>query len=85
MGKDVYKKKLSKQYCPQFGKIAVKMGFITEEQLKIALADQIEDNLFKRPHRLIGSILFEHGWLTNRQIDIVLYELFEQEVLVELS
>jgi hypothetical protein len=77
---DVYKR-LSKKYCPRFGKIAVDMGFVTAKQLNEALAEQAEDNIFNRPHRFIGSILFEHGWITDKQIDIVLYKLFEEKEL----
>ncbi len=77
----VYIKKLSKKYCPQFGKIAVDMGFVTAEQLTEAIAEQVEDILSKKPRRLIGSISFEHGWITRDQIDFVVYELFEQENL----
>jgi hypothetical protein len=78
--KDVYKR-LSKKYCPRFGKIAVDKGFVTAKQLKEALVEQVEDNIFNRPHRLIGSIFFGHGWITDKQIDIVLYELFEEKEL----
>ncbi len=80
MEEDTFKN-LSKQYCPRFGKIAVDMGFITAKQLKVALVEQVEDNIFNRPHRLIGSILFEHGWITKKQIDIVVYELFGEKEL----
>ncbi len=81
MKKDVYIKQLSKKYCPQFGQIAVDLGFVTEKQLKEAIAEQVEDSFSNKPHRLIGSILFKHGWITNNQIDIVVYELFENEEL----
>ena len=81
VGNDVYIKRLSKQYCPQFGKIAVDIGFVTAEQLTEAIAEQAKDSLSNKQHRLIGSILFEHGWLTRYQIDIVVHELFEQEEL----
>jgi hypothetical protein len=74
---DVYIKELSKKYCPQFGKIAVDMGFVTAEQLTEAIAEQAEDSLSNKPHRLIGSILSEHGWITNEQVDIVLDILFK--------
>ncbi len=83
MEEDVLKN-LSKQYCPRFGKIAVDMKFVTVKQLKEVMVEQIEDDIFNRPHRLIGSILFEHGWITKKQIDIVVYELFaEKEVGVQ--
>ncbi len=80
MENEVYIKRLSKQYCPQFGKIAVDMGFVTAEQLIEALDEQIEDNLSNEPPRLIGSILFEHGWITDAQIDIVIDILFKAPV-----
>ncbi len=80
MENDVYKR-ISKKYCPRFGKIAVNMGFVTAKQVKVALAEQVEDNFFNRPHRLIGSIFFGHGWITDKQIDIVLYKLFEEKEL----
>ncbi len=70
-------KKLSKRYSPQFGKIAVDMGFITAEQLTEAISEQAEDSLSNKPHRFIGYILYEHGWITNEQADIVLDILFK--------
>ncbi len=78
---DVYIKLLSRQYCPLFGRIAVDLGFITEEQLEEATARQAEEGLFNNSHRLIGNILSEHGWITDDQIDIVLFDLFEQRQL----
>ncbi len=53
------------------------MGFVTAEQLTEAIAEQAEDSLSKKPRRLIGSILSEHGWITNEQVDIVLDILFK--------
>ncbi len=70
-------KKLSKQYCPRFGKIAVDMGFITAKQLKVSLVEQVEDDISNKSHRLIGQILLEKGWITDEQIDIVLNKLFK--------
>ncbi len=78
---DVYIKLLSRQYCPLFGKISVDLGFITEEQLDEATTQQAEDGLFNNSHRLIGNILSQHGWITDDQIDFVLFELFEQNQL----
>ncbi len=82
MENDVYKN-LSKEHSPPFGKIAVDMGFITAEQLKIALEEQAEDDFSNKPHRFMGSILLEHGWITGKQIDIVVNELYEQEDLMK--
>ncbi len=79
---DVYKN-LSKKHSPQFGKIAVDKGFVTAEQLKIALVEQVEDVFSNKPHRFMGSILLEHGWITGKQIDNVVNEVYEQEYLMK--
>ncbi len=57
----------------RFGKVAVDMEFVTAKQLKEDIAD--------KPHRLIGSILFEHGWITRDQINFVVLRLFKQKEL----
>jgi len=68
-------KGISQKFCIRFGMIAVKKGFVTADQLKEALTVQADDNLSGRPHRLIGRIFFEKGWMTDKQIDLVLNEL----------
>ncbi len=75
MQDDVHKN-LSKIYCPRFGKIAVEMGFLTAKQLKDSLAEQAGDDLANKPHKLIGRIFYEKGWITDKQIELVLNELF---------
>ena len=85
MEEDAFKN-LSKQYSPIFGDIAIDKGFVSEKQINEALAEQAEDDFSNEPHRFAGSILFEHGWITKKQIDIVLYELyelFEEEELIK--
>lgn len=71
-------KKLSERACPRFGEIAVELGFITPEQLKQALAEQIDDDISHNPHRIIGSIFFEKGWMTYQEIEAVLVRLFTE-------
>lgn len=66
---------ISKKYCNRFGIISVNKKYVTAEQLKEALTDQADDNISGRPHRLIGRIFFEKGWMTDEQIDMVLNEL----------
>ncbi len=66
---------VSKKFCARFGVISVKNGFVTAGQLKTALVEQADDNIAERPHRLIGRIFFEKGWMTDNQIDTVLNEL----------
>ncbi len=58
-------KNLSSQYTARFGKFSLYMGLVTAEQLTDALAEQAEDSLSNRPHRFIGSILFEREELTK--------------------
>jgi hypothetical protein len=53
------------------------MGFITGKQLKEALTEQVEDDLSEKPHRLIGNIFLENGWMTRKQIIVVLKELYK--------
>lgn len=64
--------------CQKFAIIAVKKGFITAEQAKTALAEQMDEDLAGKRHRLVGGILLEKGWITAQQIDVVLSELFPQ-------
>ncbi len=68
-------KGISRKYCSRFGVISVSNGFVTADQLKAALIAQADDNVSGRPHRLIGRIFFEKGWMTDEQIDVVLNEL----------
>ncbi len=81
---DVYKI-LSKECSPQFGKVAVNLGFVTEKQLTEVMNEQIKDVFSNKPHRFIGSILFEHGWITRDQLDFVVLRLFKQEELTKLN
>ncbi len=61
----------------RFGKITVDMGFISAEQLKEAMSEQVEDDLADKLHRPIGKILLDNGWITKEQLDMVLKELIE--------
>lgn len=72
-------KELSHKYCQRFGYLAVEMGFSTAEQVKEALAEQVEDDLADRPHRLMGRILLDRKWITPQEIEAVLNELFKHE------
>ena len=77
MGNDV-NKELSEKYCPRFAQVAVEKGFVTSEQAKKALSEQMDDNLSNKHHRLIGKIFLDKGWLTPLQIEIVLNDLFKK-------
>lgn len=56
------------KYPSRFGIAAVKLGFITAEQLREAMVEQLDVNLSTKVHRLIGEILHEKGWMTLEQI-----------------
>lgn len=63
------------EYCRRFGVIAVHRGIVVLEQVKQALVEQLEDDIQGREHRLLGTILYEHGWITQSQIESVLADL----------
>jgi len=65
---------LAVEYCRRFGQTAVERGFITPEQLKEALAEQVDDDLARKRHRLLGDILLEKNFMTADQIESVLDE-----------
>jgi hypothetical protein len=62
-------------HCQRFGAIAVHKGFVSLEEVKAAIGEQIEDDINGREHRLLGTILFENGFITEYQVDVVLVEL----------
>jgi len=64
--------------CHRFGAIAVLKGFVTIDEVKAAIMDQVEDDLSGCEHRLLGSILFERGLITENQIETVMLELQKQ-------
>ena len=56
----------------RFGVVAVEKGFITPDQLFAAMKLQVQDDLERGTHRLLGEILFEQGAITPSQIGEVL-------------
>ncbi|MEK6765349.1 MAG: hypothetical protein AABY49_03865 [Planctomycetota bacterium] len=76
MERDI-EREISDKYCIRFGILAVNKGFVTPDQLKEALIEQVVDNLSNRPHRQLGRILFEKGLMTDKQIEIVMNALFK--------
>ncbi len=59
----------------RFGIIAVYRKHITLDQVKHALAEQVEDNVMGRPHRRLGEILKKHGWIKEAQRESILKEM----------
>ena len=71
--------KSTEKFVGRFAEVAVKMNFIKPEQAKEAITEQLKDNLNNRPHRLIGRILMDKGWMTPKQLDLVLTELLKRQ------
>jgi hypothetical protein len=71
--------KPSVKYSHRFGDIAVDMGFVTAEQVKEAIAEQIDNDMNNRRHMFIGEIMLMKGWINIKQLDIVLNELYKNE------
>ena len=74
MGKDDQKINPVFEYV-RFGSIAYVRGYVSKEHIQQAIAEQVEDNLSKRPHRLLGTILRDKGWLTKEQEKSILDEM----------
>ena len=70
-------------YFPRSGQIAVSLGFITAKQLKEAVSIQIDEDLAGSEHRFLGEILLHMGWINLEQLDILLDELFKEEMKVK--
>jgi hypothetical protein len=68
------------EFSRRFGMIAVNRGYVTPKQLKEALAEQIDDDLASRPHRLLGKIFYEKNLMSLNQIDQVLDELVMDKI-----
>ena len=64
-----------KKFDNRFGTVAIKMGFITYEQLLEALEVQIAEDLKGIERRLTGQILQEKKYLSSEQTDEVLIEM----------
>jgi hypothetical protein len=59
----------------RFGVVAVQKGFVTPDELLGVLKAQVQDDLAKGSHRLLGEILYEQGAMTWAQIGEVLETL----------
>jgi hypothetical protein len=58
-----------------FGRVAVRRGFVSEEQLNDGLARQKALAAERAPHKLIGMILLETGALGTTELIDVLREM----------
>lgn len=58
-------------FCPRFGMLAIEMGFVTVDQIREAMAEQLDDDLAEKPRRLLGTILVDRRWMTLREVEMV--------------
>ena len=56
----------------RFGIVAVEKGYVRPEQVLEALIIQVTENVEKKKHRFIGTILVDQGYMKHSQISEVL-------------
>ena len=76
MGDDAGKV-VPQKFCPRCGMLAVEMGFVTVQQVREGMAEQLDDDIATRPHRLLGTIFVDKGWMTFREVEMVLEKIFK--------
>ena len=59
----------------RFRSIAISRGYISQERVENAFAEQEEDYIMGRPHRSLGEILLDNNWITEEQMESVLEEM----------
>ena len=59
----------------RFGRIAFNRKYVTLEQVQRALAEQMEDDVMRKTHRLLGDILLKNNWITEEQMKSILDEM----------
>jgi hypothetical protein len=59
----------------RFGSVAYLLGYVTLRQIQQALAEQVEDNVSGRGHRLLGTIFRENRWINEGQENTILAEM----------
>lgn len=59
----------------RFGLIAIEKGYITAHDLIEALKEQVEEDIERGNHRLIGEILADQEKMTGEQVEDVLTAL----------
>jgi len=59
----------------RFGSVAVGLGLISRQQLEAGLKLQSEDTTAGKPHRLIGSIFQELGYLDADHVAEILLKM----------
>ena len=63
------------QFQVRFGMVAVRKEFVTVPQLVEAMAIQAREDVTGEPHRFVGKILVDLGYMTFSQIGDVLRDI----------
>ncbi|RLB32992.1 MAG: hypothetical protein DRH11_10065 [Deltaproteobacteria bacterium] len=63
----------------RFGVLAVERGYITRDQLLEAMKLQVEQGLDGMEHRLLGSLLFDMGYMSIGQVNEVIEAIKQSE------
>jgi len=68
-------------YALRFGEVAVMKEFITLSQMEEAYSEQVSSypSTLQKPHKFIGEILLEKGWMTFEQIHTVMEALSQYQ------
>ena len=78
--KKIQRNRENTQAREKFGRVAIRMGFVTEAQVKKALEIQRKMDETSQPHKLIGFIMLEEAMLSNAQlIEILKYFEIKRE------
>jgi len=56
----------------RFGMIAIEKGYVTADQVMKVLEEQMKEEQSTGSHSWIGTILMEHGLITQAQLDDIL-------------
>ena len=49
------------KFCPRFGMLAIEMGFVTVEQVREGMAEQVDDDLTNNPTGCSGQFSLIRG------------------------
>ena len=67
-------------YDKRFGVIAVEKGYLSSVKLIEALKVQVEEDVARNTHRLIGEILLDLDHMSVTQIQDVLDDIFKKKL-----
>ena len=82
MVQDIHKYLETRSLDQQFGKIAIKKGFLSDRDIQVALSMQLKSFKKNKSCRLIGDILVEANLLNENQRDSILEDQKRSESMI---